>query len=181
MFGIKQVFSSGSKWADSRKEVNFLKQGLENEEVYEMVAKKAGGDYNAYQSTYEAMLNQAELKNAQNAVKFAQKTALSGISIGTFVYNYAAKTTRFGLRGQDIQDQLKLQDKWVNKGAGIVAAGIAGGPVAAGVATAYALIGEIISVSIQNKAYEYRRQIDEEQKNILRERIGREVYNSSRR
>ena len=48
-------------------------------------------------------------------------------------------------------------------------------------AAAFAIIGEIISVSIQNKAYEYNKAIDAEQKAVLRERIGREVYNSSRR
>ena len=42
-------------------------------------------------------------------------------------------------------------------------------------------INEAINVSVQNKAYEYRKSIDEQQKSIMQERIGRAVYNSSRR
>ena len=80
-----------------------------------------------------------------------------------------------------MQDQLKLQDQMVNKAIGIVGDGIVGGLPAMALATVGAVIGEVISYSIQNKAYEYRKAIDEQQKAIMQERIGRAVYNSSRR
>ena len=112
----------------------------------------------------------------------AAKSSLTyGVSLASFVYNYTARTTRFGLRGQDVQDQLKLQDQMVNKAFGIVGAGIVGGLPAMALATVGAVIGEVISYSIQNKAYEYRKSIDEQQKAIAQERIGRAIYNSSRR
>lgn len=112
----------------------------------------------------------------------AAKSAVSyGISTAAFVYNYTARTTRFGLRGQDVQDQLKLQDQMVNKAFGIVGAGLVGGVPAMALAGVGTVINEVISLSIQNKAYEYRKSIDEQQKAIAQERIGRAIYNSSRR
>lgn len=113
--------------------------------------------------------------------KAMNSTKTYAISLSAFAYNYTARTTRFGLRGQDIQDQLKLQDKMINKAFGIVGAGIVGGLPGAALATVSTAINEILSVSIQNKAYEYRKLIDEQQKSIMQERIGRAVYNSSRR
>lgn len=114
-------------------------------------------------------------------LKLTKSAAAKSIAVASFAYNYAAKTTRFGLRGQDVQDQLKLQDRMVNKAFGIAAAGVVGGPMGALYATLGAVIGEVISVSIQNKAYEYNKMIDEQQKSIKQERIGRAVYSSSRR
>lgn len=104
-----------------------------------------------------------------------------GISVAAFLYNYSAATTRFGLRGQDIQDQLKIQDRLVNKAFGVVGTLIAAGPQAAAGALVVGLFDELIKTSKQNAAYEYRKQIDEQQKSIMQERVGRAVYNSSRR
>ena len=117
----------------------------------------------------------------QSKIKLTKSFATSSIAVASFTYNYAAKTTRFGLRGQDIQDQLKLQDKFVNKAFGIAAAAVVGGPTGALYALAGTILSEVISVSIQNKAYEYNKMIDEQQKAIKQERIGRAVYSSSRR
>ena len=132
------------------------------------------------QEQYEQIMEDYRTQG-QVAGRAAKSSLTYGVSLTSFVYNYTARTTRFGLRGQDVQDQLKLQDQMVNKAFGIVGAGIVGGLPAMALATVSAVIGEVISYSIQNKAYEYRKSIDEQQKAIAQERIGRAIYNSSRR
>ena len=163
---IKQVFNLKSEVAkyneliDSSSNMMFTRE--EAEQFQNKLAKQ-----------------QQKIQGAE--LKLTKSFATSSIAVASFIYNYTAKTTRFGLRGQDIQDQLKIQDKFVNKAFGIAAAGVIGGPVGMSLAAIGSVVGELISVSIQNKAYEYNRIIDEQQKAIKQERIGRAVYSSSRR
>ena len=130
---------------------------------------------------YDKKLAKKQQKIEGMQTKLQKTAATESIAVASFIYNYSAKTTRFGLRGQDIQDQLKLQDKFVNKAFGIAAAAVIGGPVGGALAVVGSVISEVISVTIQNQAYEYNRQIDLQQKAIRQERVGRSVYNSSRR
>lgn len=130
---------------------------------------------------YQKKLNRQRQTIENKEIKLTKSVAASAISVASFAYNYAAKTTRFGLRGQDVQDQLKLQDKLINKAFGVAGATVVGGPYAGMAALIGAFVSEVISVSIQNKSYEYNKMIDEQQKSIKQERIGRAVYSSSRR
>lgn len=113
----------------------------------------------------------------------AQTKSAIGLSISalSFGYNYYISVSRFGQRGKDIQDQNRIQDRMVNKSLGVLGATLVGGPVVGAVAVASFAFDEVIRTIIQDKAYEYRKRIDEEQKAIARERIGRSVVNSSRR
>lgn len=113
-------------------------------------------------------------------IKILKGSALKTVAVAGFVYNYVAVTTRFGQRGQDIQDQQALQDKFVNTGLAITAATIIN-PVAGAVALGYTILNEIINVSKENAAYNYKKNIDSQQTAVFSERVGREIYNSSRR
>lgn len=153
---------------------------LQTYEGYDEFMSNYKGNGNPYEAYGREL--QKSGQNVLNKNKIAQKSAkIDAVATAKFLYNYTARTTRFGLRGQDIQDQLKLQDKMVNKAFGVVGAGLVGGLPGAALATVSTAINEIINVSVQNKAYEYRKLIDEQQKSIMQERIGRAVYNSSRR
>ena len=151
-------------------------------EYNEMVAKTEDMMFTREEfDAYGKKLEKKQQKIGNLQTKLQKTAATESIAVASFIYNYSAKTTRFGLRGQDIQDQLKLQDKFVNKAFGIAAATVVAGPVGGALALVGSVVSEIISVSIQNQAYEYNRQIDMQQKAIRQERVGRAVYNSSRR
>jgi hypothetical protein len=181
-----QVFNFGKQGVNAYK----TKQELEHLKTYEgweeFAANYKGDDvYGAYGNEIKGKTKQL----SRDMNKMTKSGIAAFMSTSKFLYNYTARTTRFGLRGQDIQDQLKIQDKLVNKSFGIASSTIAGfmlGGVAGGIGTlvmsaAEFAISEAINVSVQNKAYEYRKSIDEQQKSIMQERIGRAVYNSSRR
>lgn len=123
---------------------------------------------------------QKEKAEKKKLIGTSQAVALKTIAVAGFVYNYTIATTRFGQRGQDIQDQQALQDKYINTGLGLAAATIVN-PVAGAVALGYTILNEIISVSKENAAYNYQKNIDSQQTAVFSERVGREVYNSSRR
>lgn len=181
-----QIFNLGRQGVDTYK----TKQELEHLKSYEgweeFSANYKGDDvYGAY----DRAITSGTKQYSKNLGKMTKSGIAAFISTSQFLYNYTARTTRFGLRGQDIQDQLKIQDKLVNKSFGIASAtaagfmmgGVAGGIGALIMSAANFAISEAINVSAQNKAYEYRKSIDEQQKSIMQERIGRAVYNSSRR
>jgi hypothetical protein len=180
---IFNLVSQGTNTYKSKQELEHLKtyEGWE-----EFSANYKGNDvYGAY----DRAITKGIKSYSNNIDKMTKSGTAAFISTSQFLYNYTARTTRFGLRGQDIQDQLKLQDKLVNKSfgiasstmAGLMIGGVAGGVGALVMSVANFAISEAINVSVQNKAYEYRKQIDEQQKSIMQERIGRAVYNSSRR
>lgn len=177
---IKQTFNLGGNVAKafkSKREYDYLS----SEQGWEDFVAGYDGDWAETEAAYNKALGQ-QAKQSAGATKKALGSAKAyTLAVASFTYNYIAKTTRFGLRGQDIQDQLKLQDKMVNKAFGIVGAGLVAGLPGMAVATIGMIVSEAISISIQNKAYEYRKMIDEQQKSIMQERIGRAVYNSSRR
>lgn len=176
---VRQSFNLIRNIADvykSKQEYEYLK----SYEGYDEFMSNYKGDGDGYEA-YDKALTKAG-KDVVKSGNIATKSAKTyAIAVASFAYNYAARTTRFGLRGQDIQDQLKLQDKMVNKAFGITATFAAFGLPAAALATVTMAVTEAINVSVQNKAYEYRKTIDEQQKSIMQERIGRAVYNSSRR
>ena len=166
------------------------KQEYEHLKTYEGFDEFASNyQGNDVYGAYDRALQSGNKSYQSSVTKATKSTVALALAVGTFVYNYNARTTRFGLRGQDIQDQLKLQDKLVNKAFGVAGATlgglIMGGPwgAVAGLvmSTVGTVVNEAISVSIQNKGYEYRKEIDEQQKAVMQERIGRAVYNSSRR
>jgi hypothetical protein len=180
---IFNLIKQGSNAYESKQELEHL-QTYEGWE--EFSANYKGKDvYGAYDKAISKGLKQY----SNNLNKMTKSSVAAMISTSKFIYNYTASTTRFGLRGQDIQDQLKIQDKLVNKSFDIATSTAAGAMVGGAIGAVGALvlsvatfaINEAISVSIQNKSYEYRKAIDEQQKSIMQERIGRAVYNSSRR
>ena len=166
------------------------KQEYEHLKTYEGFDEFASNyQGNDVYGAYDRALKSGNKSYQGSITKATKSTVALALAVGAFAYNYTAATTRFGLRGQDIQDQLKIQDKMVNKAFGIAGATLGGlmmggpwGAVAGLVmSTTATIVNEVVSVSIQNKAYEYRKSIDEQQKSIMQERIGRAVYNSSRR
>lgn len=173
MATIKQTFSLIGRMRDLSETTAEYNEMLAQTEEMMFTQKEA----QAYQRKLENKAEQIETKR----VNLATSSIAYGISTAAFVYNYEAKTTRFGIRGRDIQDQLKLQDKLVNKAFGVLGATVVGGVGAGALALVSTVVSEVISVNIQNQAYNYRREIDAEQKQIAQERIGRATYNSSRR
>jgi hypothetical protein len=180
---IFNLVGQGINTYKSKQEYEYLKtyEGFD-----EFASNYKGNDvYGAYGNALKSG-NKAYTSNLE---KMSKSSKAMFISTSQFLYNYTARTTRFGLRGQDIQDQLRIQDKLVNKGfdvasstmAGFMIGGVAGGVGALVMSVANFAINEAISISVQNKAYEYRKTIDEQQKSIMQERIGSAVYNSSRR
>jgi hypothetical protein len=180
---IFNLVGQGLNTYKSKQELEYLK----TYEGFDEFASNYKGD-DVY-GAYDKAIKGGNKSYSSNLEKMSKSTKALLISTSQFLYNYTASTTRFGLRGQDIQDQLKLQDKLVNKSFGIASStmagfmigGVAGGIGALVMSVANFAINEAISISVQNKAYEYRKSIDEQQKSIMQERIGRAVYNSSRR
>jgi hypothetical protein len=180
---IFNLVGQGINAYNSKQELEYLK----TYEGFDEFASSYKGD-DLY-GDYNKKIQSGAKQYSKNLDKMTKSSVAALISTSQFLYNYTARTTRFGLRGQDIQDQLKIQDKLVNKGFGIISTTLAGlsvGGVAGGVgalimSVANFAINEAISISAQNKSYEYRKEIDEQQKSIMQERIGRAVYNSSRR
>lgn len=175
---IRQTFNLGKKISEAIDASRDYEELISYEGWQKFKDNYSGADvYGAYGKA----ISKAKKNIGESRTALGQSTLTYGIAAASFAYNYAAKTTRFGLRGQDIQDQLKVQDKLVNAGFGIMAATVVGGVGAGALALAGTLVSELISVSIQNARYEYNKSIDREQKAILQERIGRAVYNGSRR
>ena len=172
MATIKQIFSIGKQIQDLSDSISGYQEMYSDAENMMFTQDEAV----SYQKQLDQQYNKIQLQKHSLATS---ATAYS-VSTLTFAYNYNAKTARFGFRGQDIQDQLKVQDKLFNAGASILGATITGGIAGGTLAIMSTLISEAISVSIQNQAYEYRKQIDAEQKELAQERIGRAVYNNSR-
>lgn len=146
--------------------------------------------YDKYEKTYSGKIDDPEKlqygiqrrRELIGTINTAEKNiAKQAVNTAQFVYNYTVDFARFGYRGKDIQDQTALQDKLVNKAFGITGAFVFGGPVAGVTALVSSAITEVLQVVKSNARYEYNKSIDTEQKDIMQERIGRAVYNSSRR
>lgn len=177
---VNQTFNlvgNVSKAFKSAKEYDYLS----SEQGWNEFVAGYDGDWAETENAYNKARQKAAKQKVTTSRQAIKSSMTYGVAVASFTYNYIAKTTRFGLRGQDIQDQLRLQDKMVNKAFGLVGAGLIGGLPAMSVAAIGMVVTEAINVSVQNKAYEYRKMIDEQQKSIMQERIGRAVYNSSRR
>jgi len=162
------------------------------------ITKQAVAETTQKQITEKDTPQQVQEKQAFNTQQVKNKAAsiVGGVSGGTvavasFTYNTNIKFARFGQRGQDIQDQNRLQDRVVNLGlssAGLLTGlgiSLATGNIFGAAASAIGLIGlginEAITVSAQNAQYDYNKTIDLEKSNIAKERAGRAIYNSSRR
>lgn len=173
---INQVFNLGKSienYSSAKKTTEHMYRYAENKNFTQEEAKE-----------YSKKLKKQEDKALRAGV--AQTKSAIGLSISalSFGYNYYIAVSRFGQRGKDIQDQNRIQDRMVNKSLGVLGATLVAGPagpLVGAVAVASFAFDEVIRTIIQDKAYEYRKRIDEEQKAIARERIGRSVVNSSRR
>jgi len=141
------------------------------------------------QAQEKQTFNSQQVKN--KAAGIVSSSVGAGIAIASLVYNTNIKFARFGQRGQDISDQNRLQDKVTNMGLTVggaltgLALSAATGNIFGMAASAIGLIGiginEAITVSTQNAQYDYNKAIDMEKTMIAQERVGRAIYNSSRR
>ncbi len=116
------------------------------------------------------------------AAKRAAKTIPSfAIGMGLESYSLVTSFSRFGLRGQDIQDQKNLQDHLVGMAGSIGISYASMGLVGGTISTAGLLVNEAIQVSKDVARYNYNKSIDASQKDIIRERIGSAALSCSRR
>lgn len=174
---IRQFFGLGVKSG------NYSSEKKELDDMYDYAEKKSvekkweKGELDKFITK----INKQEDKVEKAGILRTKSAIAASIATLQFGYNYYVAVSRFGQRGQDIADQNRIQDRMVNKILGVTGAFAMGGPVAMGVAAAAFSFNEIIKTNIQNKAYEYRRKTDADQKDIARERIGRAYDNSSRR
>lgn len=174
---INQVFNLGK----SIENYSSANKKLDDMYAYGEAKSEEGTWKKGQLNNFVTKLNKQEDKALRAGV--AQTKSAIGLSISalSFGYNYYIAVSRFGQRGKDIQDQNRIQDRMVNKSLGVLGATLVAGPVVGAVAVASFAFDEVIRTIIQDKAYDYRKRIDEEQKAIARERIGRSVVNSSRR
>lgn len=136
----------------------------------------------------EAM-HQEDAETIKARFRLGGQIATGAIGVAAATYNIQKSTTRFGYRGQDIQDEKKIQDKLVNYGFGIAGAtatglAIGGIPGAIGGAVTSAIsiaVGEVIGVVQQDKQYAYNKAVDADTILITRARMGEGAYNYSRR
>lgn len=175
---IRQTFNLVGKVGDAISAPKEY-QDLQSYEGWQKFKDKYKG--NDVYGAYGKALTKAYNNISESKVALAQSSIAYGISAAAFAYNYAVKTTRFGLRGQDVQDQLKVQDKLVNTGFGIMGATVIGGVTGGALALLATTFSEVINVIVQNQRYEYNKSIDRQQKAVLQERIGRAFYSNSRR
>lgn len=174
---VKQTFNLIGSISKTQKAS--MKERMAYEKQMKLLDKGKGRSFEE-QKEYRAKMDELEEKKIKAQKQMVKSVGLTAVSTVKFAYNYYIAVARFGQRGQDIQDQNVIQDRMFNKALGVVAATIAN-PVLGGVAAASVIFDEIIRTSIQEKAYQYKLKIDQEQKSISRERIGRPEYNSSRR
>ena len=128
----------------------------------------------------EKEIEKAKAKIASGKTQVYNSTATTIAAAASFAYNTYTALSRFGQRGQDIQDQNALQDKIVNTGINIGLA-LAINPTLFAYQLLTTGISEVITTIKSNAEYNYNKTIDAEQKSITQERVGRANWNSSRR
>ena len=125
-------------------------------------------------------IEKAKAKIASGKTQVYNSTATTIAAAASFAYNTYTAFSRFGQRGQDIQDRNALQDKIVNTGINLGLA-FAINPALGAYQLLTTGISEVITTIKSNAQYDYNKMIDAEQKSITQERVGRANWNSSRR
>lgn len=159
-----------------------LKQKEEKaEEAFVALEEKLKKDEKAKTEARKYLMAERSVDKQEKRVFIS--AGLDALATAKFAYDLNKKTARFGLRGQDIQDQLQLQDMVVNKGLGIAGTAVASGgnPYAIALSIAMSAVNTMVNVYVQNKQYEYNRSIDQNRQILYKERVGETAWNNSRR
>jgi hypothetical protein len=120
-------------------------------------------------------------KKIQSSREQIRTNALTGVvAAATFSYGLYTSLSRFGQRGKDIQDINNIQDKLITQSLNIGLA-FAINPAMGAYQLLSTGISELVSVIKQNAQYDYDRKVEQDQKQVLKERVGVAAWNSSRR